>query len=133
MFIYISIHYFHTFINNLQIRVEIQSISGSWAYVCTEVTDSSGRIRFSLPEQIHLPDGLYPIKMTAESDPDHPVIITLAIVPPQTEVVVFSVDGSFAASLSLMGKVSLLWKNGIVNCSVFDKCMITFYCSRNIS
>ncbi|CAH8556461.1 Membrane-associated phosphatidylinositol transfer protein 2, variant 3 [Schistosoma haematobium] len=87
-----------------KIRVEIQSISGSWSYVCTEVTDSSGRIRFSLPEQIHLPDGLYPIKMTAESDPDHPVIITLAIVPPQTEVVVFSVDGSFAASLSLMGK-----------------------------
>ncbi|KAH8878235.1 Protein retinal degeneration B [Schistosoma japonicum] len=87
-----------------KIRVEIQSISGTWAYVCTEVTDSSGRIRFFLPEQLHLPDGLYPIRMTAESDPDHPVIITLAIVPAQTEVVVFSVDGSFAASLSLMGK-----------------------------
>ncbi|CAH8498424.1 unnamed protein product [Schistosoma turkestanicum] len=87
-----------------KIRVEIQSISGSWAYVCTEVTDSSGRIRFFLPEQLHLPDGLYPIRMTAESDLEHPVIITLAIVPAQTEVVVFSVDGSFAASLSLMGK-----------------------------
>ncbi|CAH8849033.1 unnamed protein product, partial [Trichobilharzia szidati] len=87
-----------------KIRVEIQSVSGSWAYVCTEVTDSSGRLRFFLPEQLHLPDGLYPIKMTPESDPDHPVLITLAVVPPQTEVVVFSVDGSFAASLSLMGK-----------------------------
>ncbi|CAH8518845.1 unnamed protein product [Heterobilharzia americana] len=75
-----------------KIRVEIQSLSGSWAYMCTEVTDSSGRLRFFLPEQFHLPNGFYPIKMIPDSS------------TPQTEVVVFSVDGSFAASLSLMGK-----------------------------
>ncbi|KER19070.1 hypothetical protein T265_12025 [Opisthorchis viverrini] len=90
--------------SNEKISIQIRSYGGSWTSIGTEVTDSSGRIRFRVPDQRLFGIGLHPILLTPESDPDHPVHLTLAVLPPKTEAVVFSVDGSFAASISIMGK-----------------------------
>uniref|UniRef100_A0A183AHW0 LNS2 domain-containing protein n=1 Tax=Echinostoma caproni TaxID=27848 RepID=A0A183AHW0_9TREM len=89
---------------NEKILIQSRSLSGTWNTIGTEVTDSSGRIHYHVPEQRRFTVGLHPILLSAESDREHPVQLTLAVVPPNTEAVVFSVDGSFAASLSIMGK-----------------------------
>ena len=47
--------------------------------------------------------GIYPVRMLVRGD--HTMLhMTLAVVPPATETVVFSIDGSFAASVSVTGK-----------------------------
>ncbi|CAL8076921.1 unnamed protein product [Calicophoron daubneyi] len=90
--------------SNERIYIQTRSYDGPWTALGTEVTDASGRIRFRVPDQRRFGIGLHPILLTPDSDVDHPVEITLAVVPPATETVVFSLDGSFAASLSIMGK-----------------------------
>ena len=46
---------------------------------------------------------MYPVRMLVRGD--HTMLhMTLAVVPPDTETVVFSIDGSFAASVSVTGK-----------------------------
>ncbi|KAA3670501.1 uncharacterized protein DEA37_0010551, partial [Paragonimus westermani] len=86
------------------IFIQTRSYGGSWIHLGTEVTDSSGRIRYRVPDHRRFGIGLHPILLTPESDAEHPIQLSLAVVPPHTETVVFSVDGSFAASLSIMGK-----------------------------
>jgi hypothetical protein len=47
--------------------------------------------------------GIFPVRMLVRGD--HTMLhMTLAVVPPATETVVFSIDGSFAASVSVTGK-----------------------------
>ena len=47
--------------------------------------------------------GVYPVRMLVRGD--HTMLhMYLAVVPPRTETVVFSIDGSFAASMSVTGK-----------------------------
>lgn len=47
--------------------------------------------------------GIYPVRMLVRGD--HTMLhMYLAVVPPRTETVVFSIDGSFAASMSVTGK-----------------------------
>ncbi|KAF7262524.1 hypothetical protein EG68_00276 [Paragonimus skrjabini miyazakii] len=91
-------------LSNEKIFIQTRSYGGSWKHLGTEVTDSSGRIRYRVPDHRRFGIGLHPILLTPESDAEHPIQLALAVVPPHTEAVVFSVDGSFAASLSIMGK-----------------------------
>ncbi|KAA3681477.1 uncharacterized protein DEA37_0013445 [Paragonimus westermani] len=91
-------------LSNEKIFIQTRSYGGSWIHLGTEVTDSSGRIRYRVPDHRRFGIGLHPILLTPESDAEHPIQLSLAVVPPHTETVVFSVDGSFAASLSIMGK-----------------------------
>ncbi|KAM7538219.1 hypothetical protein Aperf_G00000071712 [Anoplocephala perfoliata] len=75
----------------------------------SQVTDSNGRLSFQIPETMRLPVGLHHLQLvpTVMSDPDDQAVeLTLAVVPPNCKVVICSIDGSFAASLSLMGKLS---------------------------
>ncbi|VEL27361.1 unnamed protein product, partial [Protopolystoma xenopodis] len=88
----------------VEIRVQTRPPQGPWSYLGTEVTDPAGRIIFRVPDQRRLSLGLHSIRLTPLSDSTHFVQLTLAVLPIRTEIVVFSVDGSFAASLSLMGK-----------------------------
>ena len=77
--------------------------SGEWIYLSTEVTDKAGRVTYTLPEDKTLTFGLYPVKIVVRGD--HTSIdFYLAVVPPKTEAVVFSIDGSFTASMSVTGK-----------------------------
>ncbi|XP_068559249.1 membrane-associated phosphatidylinositol transfer protein 2-like isoform X6 [Cebidichthys violaceus] len=76
--------------------------SGEWMFFNTEVTNSSGRVSFVIPEDKRLGIGVYPIKMVVRGD--HTFADSyLTVVPRGTEFVVFSIDGSFAASVSIMG------------------------------
>lgn len=71
--------------------------------MATEVTDKSGRITFTLPREHTMGYGIYPVRMLVRGD--HTMLhMYLAVVPPRTETVVFSIDGSFAASMSVTGK-----------------------------
>lgn len=74
-----------------------------WTMLSTEVTDKTGRITYIVPEEKNLGFGVYPVKMVVRGDHTS-VDFLLAIVPPKTECVVFSIDGSFTASMSVTGR-----------------------------
>ncbi|XP_023032873.1 protein retinal degeneration B isoform X2 [Drosophila willistoni] len=77
--------------------------AGEWTYLTTEMTDKNGRISYSIPDQVSLGYGIYPIKMVVRGDHTS-VDCYMAVVPPLTECVVFSIDGSFTASMSVTGR-----------------------------
>ncbi|XP_044190074.1 membrane-associated phosphatidylinositol transfer protein 2-like isoform X1 [Thunnus albacares] len=86
----------------IDIHIMTQPPSGEWVYFNTELTNSSGRISYVIPENKRLGIGVYPVKMVVRGD--HTFADSyLTIVPRGTEFVVFSIDGSFAASVSIMG------------------------------
>ncbi|XP_059910817.1 membrane-associated phosphatidylinositol transfer protein 2-like isoform X3 [Gadus macrocephalus] len=86
----------------VDLHVMTQPPSGEWVHFDTEVTNSSGRVSFLLPEDRRLGVGVYPIKMVVRGD--HTFADSyLTVLPRGTEFVVFSIDGSFAASVSIMG------------------------------
>ncbi|XP_043676418.1 protein retinal degeneration B isoform X1 [Vespula pensylvanica] len=74
-----------------------------WTFLNTEVTDKNGRITYRIPDDKALGYGLYPVKMIVRGDHTS-VDFFLAVIPPKTECVVFSIDGSFTASMSVTGK-----------------------------
>ncbi|XP_070074328.1 protein retinal degeneration B isoform X2 [Drosophila takahashii] len=77
--------------------------AGEWTFLSTEVTDKNGRISYSIPDQLSLGYGIYPVKMVVRGDHTS-VDCYMAVVPPLTECVVFSIDGSFTASMSVTGR-----------------------------
>ncbi|XP_068191489.1 membrane-associated phosphatidylinositol transfer protein 2-like [Antennarius striatus] len=86
----------------IDIHIMTQPPSGEWVYFDTEVTNSSGRVSYVIPENKKLGIGVYPVKMVVRGD--HTFADSyLTIIPRGTEFVVFSIDGSFAASVSIMG------------------------------
>ncbi|XP_033845602.1 membrane-associated phosphatidylinositol transfer protein 2-like isoform X2 [Periophthalmus magnuspinnatus] len=86
----------------IDIHIMTQPPSGEWVYFDTELTNSSGRISYVIPESKRLGIGVYPVKMVVRGD--HTFADSyLTIIPRGTEFVVFSIDGSFAASVSIMG------------------------------
>lgn len=86
----------------VDIHIMTQPPSGEWVYFDTELTNSSGRISYVIPESKRLGIGVYPVKMVVRGD--HTSADSyLTVLPRGTEFVVFSIDGSFAASVSIMG------------------------------
>ncbi|XP_051973354.1 membrane-associated phosphatidylinositol transfer protein 2-like isoform X2 [Xyrauchen texanus] len=86
----------------VDIHIMTQPPSGEWVYFDTELTNSSGRISYVIPENKRLGIGVYPVKMVVRGD--HTSADSyLTVLPRGTEFVVFSIDGSFAASVSIMG------------------------------
>ncbi|XP_075424427.1 membrane-associated phosphatidylinositol transfer protein 2 isoform X10 [Ascaphus truei] len=86
----------------VDIHIMIQPPAGEWVYFDTEITNSSGRISYVIPEKKTLGVGVYPVKMVVRGD--HTFADSyMTILPKGTEFVVFSIDGSFAASVSIMG------------------------------
>uniref|UniRef100_A0A7N8YKR2 Phosphatidylinositol transfer protein membrane associated 2 n=1 Tax=Mastacembelus armatus TaxID=205130 RepID=A0A7N8YKR2_9TELE len=86
----------------VDLHIMTQPPSGEWVYFSTEVTNSSGRVSFVIPEDKRLGIGVYPVKMVVRGD--HTFADSyLTVIPRGTEFVVFSIDGSFAASVSIMG------------------------------
>jgi hypothetical protein len=76
---------------------------GEWVLLGTETSDKSGRVRFRIPDDQAFGHGIYPIKMVVRGD--HTCAdLHLAVVPKETECVVFSIDGSFTASVSVTAK-----------------------------
>ncbi|XP_031193762.1 membrane-associated phosphatidylinositol transfer protein 2 isoform X4 [Mastomys coucha] len=86
----------------VDVHVMTQPPSGEWLYLDTLVTNSSGRVSYTIPETHRLGVGVYPIKMVVRGD--HTFADSyITVLPKGTEFVVFSIDGSFAASVSIMG------------------------------
>ncbi|KAM4578893.1 membrane-associated phosphatidylinositol transfer protein 2-like isoform 6-T6 [Fundulus diaphanus] len=86
----------------VDLHIMTQPPSGEWVYFGTQTTQSSGRVSFTIPENKRLGVGVYPVKMVVRGD--HTFADSyLTVVPRGTEFVVFSIDGSFAASVSIMG------------------------------
>ncbi|CAJ1068204.1 membrane-associated phosphatidylinositol transfer protein 2-like isoform X2 [Xyrichtys novacula] len=86
----------------VDLHIMTQPPSGEWVYFNTEVTNSSGRVSFIIPDDKRLGIGVYPVKMVVRGD--HTFADSyLTVIPRGTEFVVFSIDGSFAASVSIMG------------------------------
>ncbi|XP_053136086.1 membrane-associated phosphatidylinositol transfer protein 2 isoform X1 [Hemicordylus capensis] len=86
----------------VDIHIMTQPPSGEWVYFDTEVSNSSGRISYSIPENRRLGIGVYPVKMVVRGDHTY-ADSYITVLPKGTEFVVFSIDGSFAASVSIMG------------------------------
>ncbi|XP_064120298.1 protein retinal degeneration B-like [Macrobrachium nipponense] len=88
-------------------KVDIHIMSdppgGDWQQISTEVTDKNGRITFTIPPERSLLCGMYPVKMVVRGDHTSATLY-LTVVPPKTECVVFSIDGSFTASVSVTGR-----------------------------
>ncbi|KAK5622439.1 Membrane-associated phosphatidylinositol transfer protein 2 [Crenichthys baileyi] len=86
----------------IDIHIMTQPPSGEWVYFDTELTNSSGRVSYVIPANNRLGIGVYPVKMVVRGD--HTFADSyLSVVPKGAEFVVFSIDGSFAASVSIMG------------------------------
>ncbi|XP_049861390.1 protein retinal degeneration B isoform X3 [Schistocerca gregaria] len=77
--------------------------AGEWTLIATEVTDKTGRVSYTIPDDKALGYGMYPVKMVVRGDHTS-VDFYMAVVPPKTEFVVFSIDGSFTASMSVTGR-----------------------------
>ncbi|XP_050780366.1 membrane-associated phosphatidylinositol transfer protein 2 isoform X8 [Gopherus flavomarginatus] len=86
----------------VDIHIMTQPPSGEWIYFDTEISNSSGRISYVIPENKRLGIGVYPIRMVVRGDHTY-ADSYITILPKGTEFVVFSIDGSFAASVSIMG------------------------------
>ncbi|KAL1140219.1 hypothetical protein AAG570_000151 [Ranatra chinensis] len=87
----------------VDIHIMKDSSAGEWSLLATEVTDKTGRISYTIPDNKALGYGLYPVKMVVRGDHTS-VDFSLVVVPPRTECVVFSIDGSFTASMSVTGR-----------------------------
>ncbi|XP_042525005.1 membrane-associated phosphatidylinositol transfer protein 2 isoform X7 [Dipodomys spectabilis] len=86
----------------VDVHIMTQPPSGEWLHLDTLVTNSSGRVSYTIPETHRLGVGVYPIKMVVRGD--HTFADSyITVLPKGTEFVVFSIDGSFAASVSIMG------------------------------
>ncbi|CAG6001164.1 unnamed protein product, partial [Menidia menidia] len=86
----------------VDILLMTQPQSGRWVHFDTEVTNSSGRVTYTIPKSKKLALGVYPIKMVVKGDQTSAEGY-LTVLPQGMECVVFSIDGSFAASVSIMG------------------------------
>ncbi|XP_036870126.1 membrane-associated phosphatidylinositol transfer protein 2 isoform X12 [Manis javanica] len=86
----------------VDVHIMAQPPSGEWLHLDTLVTNSSGRVSYTIPETHRLGVGVYPVKMVVRGD--HTFADSyITVLPKGTEFVVFSIDGSFAASVSIMG------------------------------
>uniref|UniRef100_A0A8D3DYZ6 Membrane-associated phosphatidylinositol transfer protein 3 n=1 Tax=Scophthalmus maximus TaxID=52904 RepID=A0A8D3DYZ6_SCOMX len=86
----------------VDILLMTQPQSGRWVHFDTEVANSSGRVTYTIPKSKKLGLGVYPIKMLVKGDQTSAEAY-LTVLPRGMECVVFSIDGSFAASVSIMG------------------------------
>ncbi|XP_050752902.1 membrane-associated phosphatidylinositol transfer protein 1 [Gymnogyps californianus] len=86
----------------VDIYIMTQPLSGKWLYYGTEVTSGSGRLTFTIPPDKVLAIGIYPVRMVVRGDHSYAEAY-LTVVARGTESVVFSIDGSFTASVSIMG------------------------------
>ncbi|XP_028593698.2 membrane-associated phosphatidylinositol transfer protein 1 isoform X1 [Podarcis muralis] len=86
----------------VDIYIMAQPLSGKWVHYGTEVTSGSGRLSYTLPEEKMLGIGMYPVRMVVRGDHTYAECF-LTVVAKSTPCVVFSIDGSFTASVSIMG------------------------------
>ncbi|KAL8576133.1 hypothetical protein ACOMHN_001483 [Nucella lapillus] len=85
----------------VDVNIMKQPPSGDWTHMGTALTDGHGKLTFTLPDDQRLSHGMYPVKCVVRGDHTS-VDLFLTVLPAKTETVVFSIDGSFTASVSIM-------------------------------
>ena len=78
------------------------TVKSEWQLFTSEQTDSHGKVKYEIPKEKRLPLGMYQVKMVVKCD-HSTVEFQMAVLPANTEAVVFSIDGSFAANISFSG------------------------------
>uniref|UniRef100_T1JJI2 DDHD domain-containing protein n=1 Tax=Strigamia maritima TaxID=126957 RepID=T1JJI2_STRMM len=86
-----------------KVDIHVMNEGGDWTYLSTETADKNGRVTYTIPKEKALGFGIYPVKAMVRGDHTS-VDFYLAVVPPKTECVAFSIDGSFTASVSVTGR-----------------------------
>ncbi|CAF0833193.1 unnamed protein product [Brachionus calyciflorus] len=87
---------------DIYIMSKPSSNNGEWKFYASELTDSHGKIKYVIPKEKRLPLGMYQIKMVVKCDHTYSEF-HMSVLPANTEAVVFSIDGSFAANISFSG------------------------------
>ncbi|VDM21819.1 unnamed protein product [Wuchereria bancrofti] len=83
------------------IFVYIRPAGGDWQLVKTDITDSHGKITFELKKRLSV--GIHHVKLIVHGD--HSFLdLYVAVAPVGEQFVVFSVDGSLTASVSVTGR-----------------------------
>ncbi|XP_060064604.1 protein retinal degeneration B-like [Ylistrum balloti] len=77
--------------------------TGEWKFLGTAVTDKHGRLNYTIPEEKRLHQGMHSVKIVVRGDHSCADFF-LTVLPQKTETVVFSIDGSFTASMSISGR-----------------------------
>eukprot|EP00124_Ichthyophonus_hoferi_P003485 Ihof_evm2s304 gene=Ihof_evmTU2s304 len=87
---------------DVDIFVLSQPPYGEWILFGTTKTSDSGRVSFQIPTSMELEPGVYPVVFLVRGD--HSMAVgQIWVVRPKTEAIIFSIDGSFAASTSISG------------------------------
>lgn len=76
--------------------------NNEWEFLANAVTDSHGKVAYVIPPSKRLSMGMYQVKMVVKCDHSY-VEFYMAVLPAHTQAVVFSIDGSFAANISISG------------------------------
>jgi len=85
------------------VKKEVVNIGvNDWELIGSAITDNHGRVVYTIPEKQRLSLGMYQIKMIVKCDLSS-VEFYMAVLPTNTQAVVFSIDGSFAANISITG------------------------------
>ncbi|XP_066272344.1 membrane-associated phosphatidylinositol transfer protein 1-like [Branchiostoma lanceolatum] len=87
----------------VDVYIMLKPPAGEWVHFDTALTNNHGRINYAVPKERLLGCGIYPVKMIVRGDHTSADSF-LTVILPKTECVVFSIDGSFTASVSIMGK-----------------------------
>lgn len=85
----------------LSIRNDLNE-GGNWKVINRGDTDSNGKISFNLDKELTSSVGIYKLRLTVLGDKTESYS-KLIVTPPKSKCVVFSIDGSFAASVSILG------------------------------
>ena len=87
----------------VDIHMRCSCTRNEWKFIATVITDKTGRLSYSVPKEKVLPCGLYQFKMVVRGD--HTSLdLWMIVIPSKTEAVVFSIDGSLTASVSVSGR-----------------------------
>ncbi|KAL3308378.1 hypothetical protein Ciccas_013092, partial [Cichlidogyrus casuarinus] len=78
-----------------------------WSFVGNTYTDQRGHVSFEFAPENQAQIGIHLVKLQPKNDASQSIYLTLSVVAPGTECVVFSIDGSFLAGPSLRGRVKL--------------------------
>ncbi|XP_069134986.1 protein retinal degeneration B-like isoform X2 [Argopecten irradians] len=81
----------------------MDQLTGEWKFLGTAVTDKHGRLNYTIPEDKRLHQGMHSVKIVVRGDHSCADFF-LTVLPKKTETVVFSIDGSFTASMSISGR-----------------------------
>ena len=84
-----------------RVLVYICPQGGDWYLNSSEYTDNHGKLAIRLKKQ--LPVGIHTVKMIVGGDHSY-LDMYIAVVPPETRCVVFSIDGSLTGSVSVTGR-----------------------------